>query len=87
MASTPVGLRSFGRGRLTGGDVLSLLDDSSIQTEPESSSSDSDDPVYDLSDPENNLGEENNHNLTPTDGPACDTLLLRSPPRYVGACI
>ena len=53
----PVSSRAFG---LTGTDVLTLLDDDTIPTESESSSSDSDDPVYDLSDPDDQLGASDN---------------------------
>ena len=69
MSSTPVSSRAFGHGRLTGTDVLTLLDDDTIPTEPESSSSDSDDPVYDLSDPDDQLGASDNGD-EPSDEPS-----------------
>jgi len=52
MASTPVRSSS---ARYTREDVLRLLHDSIIETEVEWSSSGSEDSVYDLSDPEDNM--------------------------------
>ena len=52
MASTPVRSSSAGYTRE---DVLRLLHDSTIETEVESSSLGSEDSVYDLYDPEDNV--------------------------------